>query len=366
VRSKTPAKRATDRKLIDALVSSIAVKARHLSEPARIMEICGTHTMDIGRYGLRKLLPPEIELISGPGCPVCVTPISELDRAIETAKLPGVITASFGDMMRVPGTRESLSSVKATGADVRAVYSAHDSIGLALENPSRDVVFIGIGFETTSPTVALTVKEARKNGLKNLFVQTCFKTIIPPLEVLLSNPSLRLNGLIAPGHVSAIIGAAPYRSVTDRFHVPCVVTGFEALDILTGILMIVNQLLRGEGKTEIQYKRAVREEGNPIARAVMEEVFVPVDSNWRGLGVIPGSGLAFSQTYSDFDASRKWSPDTDFSREPAGCRCGEVLTGSIKPPQCPLFGRSCVPEQPVGACMVSAEGTCAAYYRYER
>jgi hydrogenase expression/formation protein HypD len=348
------------------LIAAITSRARGLFIPVNIMEICGTHTMDISRYGLRKMLPPGINLISGPGCPVCVTPVEEIDKALEIAGLPHVIITTFGDMMRVPGTRETLTMIKAKGADIRIIYSPEDSLEIAQSSLKKSVVFIGIGFETTSPAVALTVKEAKAKEIRNFYVLPAFKTVIPPMEALLSDKDLRLDGFIAPGHVSAIIGAKPYEYITDKYKIPCVITGFEALDILSGILMIVNQHIKGEGKTEIQYKRIVRYDGNPVANAVIKEVFVPVDSNWRGIGNIPQSGLAFSREYESFDAVKKFRPKTPYSKEPAGCRCGEVLKGAIKPDMCPLFAKKCTPENPVGACMVSGEGSCAAWYKYER
>jgi hydrogenase expression/formation protein HypD len=359
-------RKLNEKKEVKKLVAAITSKTAAFKKPVNIMEICGTHTMDICRFGLRKMLPPQIRLISGPGCPVCVTPIAEIDRAIEIAKRPDVIVATFGDMMRVPGTKQTLSIVKSMGADVRIVYSPEESLEIACNNPDKSVVFIGIGFETTSPAIALTVLEAVQKGIKNFYVISAFKTVIPPMEALLSDEKLNLNGFIAPGHVSAIIGAKPYEMITKKYKIPCVITGFEALDILTGILMIVNQLLKNQGKTEIQYKRIVRYEGNGIAETVMKKVFKPVDSNWRGIGIIPKSGLGFSKTYERFDAIKKFRPQTPYSKEPAGCRCGEVLKGMIKPDMCRLFAGKCTPENPVGACMVSSEGSCSAYYKYER
>ena len=359
-------KKLNEKQEAKKLIAAVSSRAKGLDRPVNIMEICGTHTMDISRYGLRKMLPQKINLISGPGCPVCVTPVGEIDKAIEIAKLPHVIITTFGDMMRVPGTRETFSMIKAKGADIRMVYSPEDSLEIALGSPHKSVVFMGIGFETTSPAVALTVKEAKKREIGNFYVIPAFKTVIPPMEALLSDKDLRLDGFIAPGHVSAIIGAKPYEYITGKYRVPCVITGFEALDILSGILMIVNQRIKGEGKTEIQYKRIVKYEGNPVANAVIKEVFMPVDSEWRGIGNIPKSGLVFSKEYEGFDAIKKFKPRTPYSREPAGCRCGEVLKGAIKPDMCPLFAVKCTPENPVGACMVSGEGTCAAYFKYER
>jgi|ERR1035437_59116 hydrogenase expression/formation protein HypD len=348
------------------LIEVIKGETKGIKKPVNIMEICGTHTMDISRYGLRKLLPPTVNLISGPGCPVCVTPIEDIDRAIEIAVQKDTITTTFGDMMRVPGTRSTLNAEKSKGADIRILYSPEDSLDIAQKNPGKNVVFIGIGFETTSPAIAITVKEAKQKGINNFFVIPMFKTVIPPMEALLSDPELKLDGFIAPGHVSAIIGAKPYEYLTSKYKKPCVITGFEALDILQGIKMIVRQHMKNEGKVEIQYKRIVKYEGNPIATAVMAEVFEAVDSNWRGIGVIPKSGLSFRASYAGYNALNKFKIDISYSKEPAGCRCGEVLKGIIKPKQCGLFAKKCTPEHPIGACMVSAEGSCAAYFKYER
>ena len=329
--------------IVNELGTAIVSDAKKLKAPMNIMEICGTHTMDICRYGLRSMLPGNISLISGPGCPVCVTPIEEVDRAIEISRQKDVITATFGDMMRVPGTRSTLNSEKSKGADIRVLYSPEDGLELARKNPDKRVVFIGVGFETTSPAIALTVMSAKKEGLKNFLVLPAFKTVIPPMEALLSDKELKINGFIAPGHVSAVIGAKPYEYITGKYKVPCVITGFEAGDIMQGIHMLIKQRLNSEGRVEIQYKRIVRYEGNKVAADAMKEVFAAVDSNWRGIGVIPKSGLTFGPGYEGFNALNAFNPDVSYSKEPKGCRCGEVLKGMIKPPKCPLFAKKCTP-----------------------
>lgn len=349
-------------RLLEAIKKSLK-KAR---KPVNLMEICGTHTMDISRYGLRKLLPDSINLVSGPGCPVCVTPIEEINRAIELARLPGAIVATFGDMMRVPGTRSTLNAEKSKGADIRVVYSPFEALKMADENPGKPVIFIGIGFETTAPAIALAIKQAKKGNINNFYVLAAFKTVIPAMNALLADKELKIDGFIAPGHVSTIIGADAYEPVAKKYNAPCVITGFEAEDILQGILMLVRQHAEGRGEVEIQYGRAVKKQGNKAAQAVMKEVFRAVDSNWRGIGVIPLSGLALNSRHAEFDALQKFKPKAVYSKEPAGCRCGDVLKGLIKPVQCGLFGKTCTPGHPVGACMVSSEGSCAAYFKYER
>jgi hydrogenase expression/formation protein HypD len=351
---------------VKTLAGLIRSEAKKLKKTINIMEICGTHTMAISRHGLRPMLPDKINLISGPGCPVCVTPIAEIDRAIELAGIKNNIITTFGDMMRVPGTRSNLSGEKAKGRDIRIVYSAADALDIAKNNPDKNVIFIGIGFETTSPSVAIIVKQAKKERVNNFFVLAAFKTIIPPMEALLNNEDLNLDGFIAPGHASVIVGAKAYEYITNKYGVPCVISGFEAVDILQTILMIVKQAVSGEGKVEIQYTRAVNYDGNTIAQDVLKEVFEEVDSNWRGIGLIPGSGLDLNAGYVEFSALKKFKVDVKYSKEPAGCRCGDVLKGIAKPDECRLFAKKCTPENPVGACMVSSEGTCAAYFKFER
>lgn len=330
------------------------------------MEVCGTHTMAISGFGIRRAVDPRLRLLSGPGCPVCVTDQSEIDAAIELARVPGVAVATFGDMMRVPGSRRSLEQARAAGADVRVVYSALDVVGLATAEPDREFVFLGVGFETTAPTVAATVKVAGRRRLGNFSVWPMFKLIPPALRAICEARRAKqgIDGFILPGHVSTIIGTQPYRFVAREFRVPCCVAGFEATDVLQAILMLLLQLRDGRAEVENQYSRSVKPAGNRRARQVMGEVFHRAAAVWRGLGRVDGSGLAFRPRWRRFDASRRFKV-----RRPkpgrSACRCGDVMLGVMVPPECRLFGRSCTPERPAGPCMVSTEGACAAYYKYE-
>lgn len=347
-----------------AVASRLAGEIRGLAHGKEInlMEVCGTHTVAIFRSGIRTLLPKGIRLLSGPGCPVCVTAVSDVDKAIALAGLPDVALATFGDMMRVPGSESSLSLERAKGKDIRIVYSPMDALKAAQEEPFKNIVFFATGFETTSPSVAATIKLAHKEGLKNFFVFCVHKLVPPALSALLSSPDVRVDGFILPGHVSSIIGSAPYKAVRG---VASVIAGFEPVDILTAIFMLLRQIESGTPKVEIQYMLAVRPEGNPKAVALMNEVFAPCDSDWRGIGVIPASGLRLRDGFSGFDAEALLGGVClPKPLEPKGCKCGEVLRGIKVPTECPLFGRACTPEHPVGACMVSTEGSCAAYYKY--
>lgn len=337
---------------------------RTVERPMRLMEICGTHTMAIFRHGLRSLLPEAIELVSGPGCPVCVTATEDIDRCIRLARTPGVIVATFGDLVRVPGSRSSLRLEQASGADVRMVYSTMDALETAKENGRSEVVFLGIGFETTAPTVAAAMIEADRQGIGNFSVLALHKLLPPAMEALLADPDNHVDGFICPGHVTTIIGTSAYRDVVEHHHRPCVVTGFEPVDILEGILLLAEQIAAGRAEVEIQYRRGASADGNPGALRFMWEVFEPADALWRGLGSIPGSGLKVREAYAARDARLRFDLVVPPAAEPAGCRCAEVLRGRIRPPECPLFGRRCTPQDPVGPCMVSGEGTCAAYYRY--
>ena len=329
-----------------------------------LMEVCGTHTMAIARSGLRSLLPSHLELLSGPGCPVCVTAQGDIDQVIELARRPGIILATFGDMMRVPGTESSLQEERARGADIRVVYSPLDALELARQYPEREVVFLGIGFETTAPTVAVTIEQAAAEKVANFSVWSVHKVVPPALEAIFSDPEIAVDGLICPGHVSAVIGVEPYTVLAQKYHKPCVITGFEVEDILQGVYMLVRQLRKGTAAVEIQYRRIVRPQGNPVAGQVMERMFTTVEARWRGLGTISDSGLFIKPAYESWDARRKFDIPEIEDRPIKGCSCGEVLRGRITPRQCPLFGRGCTPLQPVGPCMVSQEGACAAYYRY--
>jgi hydrogenase expression/formation protein HypD len=325
------------------------------------MEVCGTHTMSIARYGLRELLPEGMRLVSGPGCPVCVTAMADLDRVLALARLPEVTLATFGDLIRVPASRTTLAAARAAGADVRVVYSARDAVQIAADEPDRQVVFAGIGFETTAPTIAASLLEARARGLANFSVLSMHKTMPLPLKALLELGETPINGFLLPGHVSVITGTACYEFLARDYGVAGVVAGFEPHDVLRALLRLVRQT---RPAIEIDYGRVVRPEGNVVAQRLMEQVFAPGDADWRGLGVIPGSGLTLRPEYADADAALRFAVTVEPPLEPAGCRCGEVLRGVTDPAACALFGARCTPEDPVGACMVSSEGACAARYRY--
>ncbi len=338
-----------------------------------LMEVCGTHTHAIARLGLRELLPAAVKLLSGPGCPVCVTPVGDVDLAIALAQRDGVIVATFGDMMRVPGSELSLSEVRAQGGRVEVVYSPIAALELAVQHLEAEVVFLGVGFETTAPAVASTVLAAEERGVRNLSVLCCHKLIPPAMWALLASAEVRLDGFLCPGHVSTIIGAAAYGPMAERFGVPCVVAGFEPLDILLAIKALLAQIARGQAQAENAYERTVRWDGNPKARAVLEQVFEVCDSQWRGLGAIPRSGLRFRERYAAFDALQRFDPSATLraslshhaGKEHPGCHCGEVLRGLLDPPQCRSFGKACTPERPLGPCMVSSEGACAAWYKHQ-
>jgi len=353
-----------DRDLVQGLACSIVREASGLAEPVRFMEVCGTHTMAIAQHGLKSLLPPQVRLVSGPGCPVCVTPVDYIDHALALAVDPRNIIATFGDLLRVPGSRSSLMQERAKGADIRIVYSPLEAVKLAKENRDKRVIFLGVGFETTAPTVAVSVLTAQRAGLINYFVLASHKTMPGPMAALSSDPELQIKGYLCPAHVSTVIGGAGYQHLVDNYHIPCVVTGFEPADIMQGILWLLRQHLAGTAQVEIQYARAVTWYGNLKAQALLGEMFEPYDAVWRGLGILPESGLAFCEEFAAYDAARMLAVELAEPVEPAGCRCGEVLTGRIDPVHCPLFGRACTPENPVGACMVSSEGSCAAAWRY--
>jgi hydrogenase expression/formation protein HypD len=348
-------------RIIEQLVDQIRPLAQR---PIRLMEVCGTHTVSIFRNGIKDLLPEDIRLISGPGCPVCVTPVGQIDQAIALAQENEVILATFGDLLRVPGSNSSLLQQRGQGADIRMVYSAYDALTLAQENPKRQVIFLGIGFETTAPTVGAVVQHAMDAQIRN-FTVLCMHKILPPaLTALVESPEIEIDGFICPGHVSTIIGAGPYEVIAKEFHVPCVIAGFEPIDILQTVGLLLHQINKGEANVEIQYRRAVAPEGNLRAKKIMEEVFEPCDSVWRGFGSLPQSGFAISSFYRDYDASHRFQMCPPLAEEPEGCLCGSILRGLVEPPECTLFRRVCTPENPVGACMVSSEGTCAAFYKY--
>lgn len=329
-----------------------------------LMEVCGTHTVSIGRYGFRSILPKNLHLLSGPGCPVCVTANRDIDTAVALAKLDHVTIATFGDMMRVPGSTSSLSAEKAAGHDIRVVYSPLDALTIAQNEPERQVIFMGVGFETTAPAIAATILEANSRKLKNFSVLSLHKTTPAALRAIADDPQTRIDGFILPGHVSTITGITPYQFLVDEFHLPGVVTGFEPVDILEGVCRLVELIMAGTPAIENAYRRGVLNEGNSVARQLIGKVFEPHDAMWRGLGVLPCSGLVIRDEYAIFDATRRFSIEPEPTKEPSGCRCGDVLRGRIPPTSCPLFARACTPETPVGPCMVSSEGSCAAYYRF--
>lgn len=329
------------------------------------MEVCGTHTMAIARYGLKKLLPSNVRLISGPGCPVCVTPKEYVDHAVALARAPGVTVATFGDMMRVPGSSADLLRLQAEGADVRVVYSPREALAVALAEPERTVVFLAVGFETTAPTVAATVAEAAAAGVDNYFVLVAHKLIPPAMQALCAKGDVALDGFLCPAHVSAIIGSRAYDFIPDDYGLPCAVAGFEPVDILQGIYLLLRQYADGGRRVDNQYSRVVKAGGNSRAREVMENVFDVCDSRWRGLGDMPASGLALRGDYARFDAAAAISVDVEPTVPDRGCICGDVLTGAKVPAECSLFGGPCTPEAPVGPCMVSSEGSCAAAFKYD-
>ncbi|MDQ3876149.1 MAG: hydrogenase formation protein HypD [Actinomycetota bacterium] len=339
-------------------------------EPGRhykIMEVCGGHTHTIYKYGVDDLLPANVELVHGPGCPVCVIPMGRVDDAIAVAKHEGVIFTCFGDMMRVPGGNGTLLDAKAEGADVRMVYSPLDALRIAKQNPDRDVVFFAVGFETTAPSTALTLVRAKREAIPNFFVYCNHVTIIPPLRALLESPDLRLDGFIGPGHVSTVVGARPFEFIPADYGKPVVVSGFEPLDLLQSVYMVLRQLAEGRCEVENQYKRVVPYDGNPGALGVLGEVFeLRPHFEWRGLGFISHSALKLSPAYRDLDAELRYAVPGVRVADPKACQCGEVLKGVIKPWECKVFGTACTPERPIGTCMVSSEGACAAYYNYGR
>jgi len=340
---------------------------KQIGRPVRLMEVCGTHTVAIFRQGIRNLLPEGLSLISGPGCPVCVTAVEDIEKAMEISGKKDVIFTTFGDMMRVPGIKKNLSEAKAEGNDIRVVYSPMDALKIASDNKGKKVVFFATGFETTSPSVAGTLFEAEKTGIENFYIYSVHKTVPPALDALLSSGVVMIDGFIMPGHVSAIIGTKPYGFVAEKYKKPSVITGFEAGDIIQGINMLLEQIASGRAEVEIQYKKVVREEGNPKAAALINEFFEPCDAYWRGIGTIPMSGLKLREKYSHRDINSVIKVETSFvsgPQEPEGCSCGQILKGIKTPDECPLFAGVCTPENPVGACMVSTEGSCAAYYKY--
>ncbi|MBE7415338.1 MAG: hydrogenase formation protein HypD [Deltaproteobacteria bacterium] len=343
-------------------------KIREISrKEVSIMEICGTHTHSISRYGVREALPPNIRLISGPGCPVCVTSAADVNRLLDFSRSRrDVVIATFGDMMKVPGSSSSLQEEKARGGDIRVVYSPLGALDIAREDTGREVVLFAVGFETTVPTVAATMLAAREEGLRNLSVLSLHKLTPPAMRALMDTGEIEIDGFICPGHVTAIIGAGAYGFLATEYGSPCVVAGFEPIDAIMGIYMLVKQLEEGRKDIEIEYDRVVTWDGNLKAQEVMRKVFEPADSLWRGIGNIPGSGLRIRDEFSDMDAEKRFSIPPGEDAEPRGCKCGSVLKGLITPDACPLFAKACTPEFPIGPCMVSSEGTCAAFFKYRR
>ncbi|WP_339945136.1 hydrogenase formation protein HypD [Thermodesulfovibrio sp.] len=349
---------------LERLKDMIFRLSEKINKQINIMEVCGTHTVAIFRHGIRSIIPSNIRLLSGPGCPVCVTPVEDIDRMLFIAKKPEVILTTFGDMMRVPGSNGSLYRAKAEGADIRMVYSPLDALNIAEQNREKKIVFFAVGFETTSPLIAATLYEADRRGVPNFFIYSVHKLVPPALEVLINTEDLKLDGFILPGHVSTIIGSKVYEFIASKYKKACVITGFDADDILNAIAMLLMQIIEKSPKIEIQYRDAVKPEGNPKAVEILYRYFEPCDSNWRGIGVIPNSGLRLKEEFLHRDALRLFDTPEIKSVEPRGCQCGLVLRGIKNPPECPLFAKKCTPENPVGACMVSSEGSCAAYYKY--
>lgn len=351
-----------DPELARALIARIRHEAGDRS--INLMEVCGTHTMSIGRFGFRSVVPDNLHLLSGPGCPVCVTDNRDIDRAIAIARIEGVTVATFGDMMRVPGSTSSLAAEKAAGRDVRIVYSPLDALRIAEAQPRREIVFVSVGFETTTPAIAACLLDAVDRGLAN-FSMLCANKLTPPaLRAIADDPQTRIDGFMLPGHVSTITGLTPYRFLVDEFGLPGAVTGFEPVDILASIELLVRMVVDGAPDIVNAYRRGVDDGGNPMARALTDRVFETVDATWRGLGKLPASGLRIRDEYACYDAQRRFDVRVEPTREPRGCRCGDVLRGRIAPAACPLFGSACTPEHPVGPCMVSSEGSCAAHHRY--
>jgi len=358
---RNPAVAKGIRATVDSLASGLQSRAR----PINIMEVCGSHTMAIARYGIRDVLPGNVNLISGPGCPVCVTPTSYVDVAIALAER-GIMVVSFGDMIQVPGSVSTLAECRSRAGRIEVGYSPTRAIELAEANPDREVVFLAIGFETTTAPVIAMVDQAIGRGLKNLSLMTAFKLVPPALTALLADPEIRIDAFLCPAHVSAIIGADAYRPFVEQYKVPCVIAGFEPLDILYGIQGILEQMTQGKADVVNHYSRVVTAQGNLHAQTLMAKYLEPVDAAWRGIGVLPKSGLGLRAEFSAYDAEKKYGVTVALGSENPACACGEVLKGKRRPPDCALFGTTCTPEHPVGPCMVSTEGTCSAYFKYLR
>jgi len=347
--------------LAKGLISRIHQKSK---TQARFMEFCGGHTVTIFRYGIRQVLPKTLEMLSGPGCPVCVTANVDLDKAIALAQIPDVIITTFGDMLKVPGSHSSLQEVNASGADIRMVYSTMDALNLAEENPTKSVVFIGIGFETTAPIIAASILQAEERRIRNYYILSMHKLCPPVIRAILESGEVKLHGLICPGHVSAIIGSHPWEFIARDYGISCVISGFEPIDVLQCVDMLVAQIESGQSKVEIAYRRGVHPEGNQQALKLMKQVFEPCPAQWRGIGEVPDSSLKLKKEYQHFDAELAFDIDPGPTYEPVGCICGDILRGVKTPLDCSLFGKDCTPQYPIGPCMVSSEGSCSAYYLY--
>jgi hydrogenase expression/formation protein HypD len=364
---RDPEKALTLTREINRLVERIVRDRGGLKRPLQIMEVCGGHTHSIFRYGIHQMLPPEVEFVHGPGCPVCVLPMGRVDDCVALAERPEVIFTTFGDAMRVPGSRKSLLKAKADGADVRMVYSPLDALAVARANPHREVIFFGLGFETTMPSTAMTVLEAHAQRINNFSLFCNHITIIPTIKAILDSPDLHLDGFLGPGHVSMVIGTRPYRFIAEHYRRPITVAGFEPLDVLQSVWMVLRQIAEGRCEVENQYGRIVPEDGNAQALSAIEQVFELREFfEWRGLGSIDHSGVRIRERFAAYDAERKFPVANLKIADPKSCQCGEVLKGVIKPQQCKVFGTACTPETPLGSLMVSSEGACAAHYRYAR
>ena len=352
-------------KAAKAFSRQIETKAKNIAS-LKFMEVCGTHTMAIARYGIRNMVPSNIELISGPGCPVCVTPNSYLDKAIALSRLDNVIITTFGDMMRVPGSSSSLEKERAEGRVIRVVYSTLDALKIAQQNPDKKVIFLAVGFETTAPTIAASIVNARRMNLKNYFVYCAHKTMPQAMEAIANTSNIQLSGFICPAHVSTIIGSKPYEFLVNKYGKCCVIAGFEPLDILEALDMLLEQIINKKPAVQIQYSRVATRDGNPTALELMSQVFEECDAEWRGIGIIPGSGLRIVNDFASLDADKNFEITVETTKDHKECICGKVMRGMAQPPECTLFANGCTPENPVGACMVSSEGSCAAWYKYEQ
>jgi hydrogenase expression/formation protein HypD len=353
------------RRLLPKVIDLARLVTNRLGRSLVLMEVCGTHTVAISKTGIRSILETHMELRSGPGCPVCVTDQVDIDTIVELSKIPGIIIATFGDMVRVPGTSSSLEKERASGAAIEICYSPHNALTLALQHPGREVVFLGVGFETTAPTTALMLDDAINRNIRNLSVFSVHKIVPPAMHVLLNDPELHIDGFILPGHVCTITGRRAFDFISKEYHIPAVIAGFDSIDIIQAVYLLLKQISGGEPRTEIGYTRLVQEAGNVKAQEIIDKYFRTINAPWRGFGSIPESGLSLQARFAQYDAAKRFPVNVPNSLLPEGCSCGDVLRGKLKPRDCPLFGEDCTPFTPVGPCMVSAEGTCAACYQYD-